>query len=316
MTGHSSPRYKRVTWHAIRTDTVGGNVSSFSVLQHASQNILSSAFKATSSKMVLHVLATPKDNETHKLDIVAVHGLNGHWLDTWTNKPGSSNTWLADLLPLKLPGCRVMSYEYDASVKSMAVGTVRDVARNMFGEFKDKRDGVDIPIVFIAHSLGGIVIKEALVLAEQGQADFPNMTKHTKGIVFFGTPHRGADAANWAMLVIKIARTVLPRSHFRFLKFLKRNSEDLYNVSEDFKHLASRYAIVSFYEEHAYNRCWGKVIVDKDSAIMALLHEDFMMLSGTHTSMCRFSKDDERFDAVWRRIRRAADGPQPSTPIR
>lgn len=50
--------------------------------------------------------------------------------------------------------------------------------------------------------------------------------------------------------------------------------------------------------------------MDRDSALMGLQHEDYMMLSGNHSSMCRFSKgDDERFDAVWRRIRRAANGP-------
>ncbi|KAI0523877.1 Alpha/Beta hydrolase protein [Xylaria bambusicola] len=243
-------------------------------------------------------------------NIVAVHGLNGHYRNTWTDKPGSSaaKIWLSDLLPLKLPGCRVMSYEYDASVESMAVGTVRDIARRMTQEFKDKRES-DVPIVFIAHSLGGIVIKQALVLAEQSPTDFPAMTEQTKGIVFFGTPHRGADAATWGALVTRIVGNAFPLAHFRFMNFLKKNSEGLYKVSEDFRHLASNYAIVSFYEEHAYNRIWGKVIVDKDSATMSLQHEDYMMLSGTHTSMCRFSEDDDRFGAVWRRIQRAVDGP-------
>lgn len=33
-----------------------------------------------------------------------------------------------------------MSYEYDASVESMSVGTIRDIARNMFEQLKDKRE--------------------------------------------------------------------------------------------------------------------------------------------------------------------------------
>ncbi|KAI1201427.1 Alpha/Beta hydrolase protein [Nemania serpens] len=261
----------------------------------------------------LHVLSAPRDNQAHSLDIIAVHGLNGHYRNTWTYKPGSpaETMWLADLLPDQLPGSRVMSFEYDASVESMAVGTIRDIARTMFELLKDKRENLDIPIVFIGHSLGGIVIKQALVLAEQSERDFPGMTKHTKGIVFFGTPHRGADAAQWALLVTKIAGAVVPGKRSRHLKLLTRNSEGLYAISEDFQHLASRYAIVSFYEEHAYNRLWGKVIVDKDSAVMSLQHEDFMMLSGTHTSMCRFSRDDDQFDAVRRRIERASKGAPP-----
>ncbi|KAI1192246.1 Alpha/Beta hydrolase protein [Nemania serpens] len=264
----------------------------------------------------LHVLSTPRDNRVPNLDIIAVHGLNGHYRDTWTYKPGSSaeTMWLKDLLPGELPGCRVMTYEYDASVESMAAGTIRDTARTLFQQLKDKREDLgysDIPIVFIGHSLGGIVIKQALVLAEQSEHDFPGMTKHTKGIVFFGTPHRGADAAQWALLATKIAGAVVPRLRPGHLKLLTRNSEGLYKISEDFQHLAPRYAIVSFYEEFAYNRFWGKVIVDRDSAIMALQHEEYMMLSGTHTSMCRFSRDDDQFDAVRRRIKRASKGPTP-----
>lgn len=33
-----------------------------------------------------------------------------------------------------------MSYEYNASIKSMAVGEIDDVARTMFGKLKDIRE--------------------------------------------------------------------------------------------------------------------------------------------------------------------------------
>jgi hypothetical protein len=48
--------------------------------------------------------------------------------------------WLRDLLPEKLPGCRVMSFQYDASVTSMAVGTIRDVANNLVELLMDERE--------------------------------------------------------------------------------------------------------------------------------------------------------------------------------
>ncbi|KAI1113824.1 Alpha/Beta hydrolase protein [Nemania sp. NC0429] len=264
----------------------------------------------------LHVLSNPPKNEIHNLDIIAVHGLNGHYLNTWTYKPGSQaeTMWLKDLLPEKLPGCRVLSFEYDASIESMSTATVRDIARELFQLLKAQREGnayKNIPIVFIGHSLGGIVIKQSLALARQSQFDYPAMTENTKGIVFFGTPHGGADAAHFALTAVKIAGAVLPLSARRHLELLKRNSEGLFKISDAFRHLASRYVIVSFYEEHAYNRLWGKVIVDKYSAIMGLKHEDFMMLSGTHTSMCRFSREDDQFDLVWRRIQRASEGRTP-----
>lgn len=111
----------------------------------------------------LHIL-TP-DCERPTLDIVAVHGLNGHYKETWTEGHtfGPKTMWLKDLLPEKLPGCRVMSFEYDASVIGMSTTTVRDAARSLFEMLKDKRDDSkydNLPIVFIGHSLGGIIIKQ------------------------------------------------------------------------------------------------------------------------------------------------------------
>ncbi|KAI1172686.1 Alpha/Beta hydrolase protein [Nemania sp. FL0916] len=250
--------------------------------------------------------------QTPSYDIVAVHGLNGHYLDTWRDKPGSptATLWLRDLLPEKLPGCRVMTFEYDASIHSMSTGSVRSNAKALCERLYDKREDVNFketPIVFVGHSLGGIVIKQALSLAED-DPELKSIATDTKGIVFFGTPHRGSDAAQWGLLAKNIAGAVVPGLRSGLLKALQRNSDDLYKISEDFHRLSRKYAIVSFYEEYAY-RIWGKVIVDKSSAIMGLPHEQNMMLSGTHTSMCRFSKGDKQFDAVWRRIKRAGAGP-------
>ncbi|GAW21409.1 hypothetical protein ANO14919_109280 [Xylariales sp. No.14919] len=235
----------------------------------------------------LHLLTEEPQRPTME-SIVAVHGLNGHYMDTFTDKSwfAPATMWLKDLLPEKIPGCRVMSFEYDASVNSMSVANVRDSARSLLEHLRDKREDT------------------ALVLAGY---DYPNMANCTKGIVFFGTPHRGADAAQWALMAEKIGHAVFRTGQSAFLRTLERNSEDLYKISEDFRPISTNYAIVSFYEEYAYN-ILGKVIVDKDSAIMGLPHEQKMMLSGTHTSMCRFSKSDKQFDAVWKRIKRAATG--------
>ncbi|KAI1747836.1 Alpha/Beta hydrolase protein [Xylaria castorea] len=255
----------------------------------------------------LHLLT--EEPKCPTMDIVAIHGLNGHYMNTFTDKSwlAPATMWLKDLLPKKIPGCRTMSFEYDASFNSMSIASVRDTARSLLELLRDKREDTiyaDVPIVIVAHSLGGLISKQALAFA---QDDYPSMASCTKGIVFFGTPHRGADAAHWAVMAEKIGHAVLRTSQSEFLKVLARNSEDLYEITEDFRPIAANYAIVSFYEEYAYN-VLGKVIVDKDSAIMGLPHEQKMMLSGTHTSMCRFSKSDKQFDAVWRRIKRAADG--------
>jgi coenzyme F420-reducing hydrogenase delta subunit len=69
---------------------------------------------------------------------------------------------------------------------------------------------------------------------------------------------------------------------------------------------------VSFYEEDVWPR-YESVIVEKHSALMEVAHEDGVLMGGNHSTMCKFAKgeeDDERFDLVWKRVKRAARGPK------
>jgi pimeloyl-ACP methyl ester carboxylesterase len=48
-------------------------------------------------------------------------------------------------------------------------------------------------IVFVAHSLGGLLVKEVLHRSQQaGEADLNDIVESTKAVVFLGTPHRGS----------------------------------------------------------------------------------------------------------------------------
>lgn len=47
-----------------------------------------------------------------KASIVTVHGLGGHQTDTWADASGNG-TWLSTLLPDRVPGARIMTFEYD-----------------------------------------------------------------------------------------------------------------------------------------------------------------------------------------------------------
>lgn len=67
------------------------------------------------------------------------------------------------------------------------------------------------PCVFVTHSMGGILVKMALVASSQAVAppsmstepDLRQLARNTKGIVFYSTPHFGA---NWAGLGSMTAR--------------------------------------------------------------------------------------------------------------
>lgn len=57
--------------------------------------------------------------------IIAVHGLGGHPINTWTSKQ-TELSWLRDLLPKHLPRARILSYGYDADVVAVLGKTSSD----------------------------------------------------------------------------------------------------------------------------------------------------------------------------------------------
>ncbi|KAH9237218.1 hypothetical protein K456DRAFT_1830755, partial [Colletotrichum gloeosporioides 23] len=99
--------------------------------------------------------------------IVAVHGLNGHREHTWTASGGKH--WLRDFLPTDLPDVRVLCWGYDSNTHStsgVSCHYLYDHARELVADLSRKREVTksrERPIIFVAHSLGGIVVKSVSV---------------------------------------------------------------------------------------------------------------------------------------------------------
>ncbi|KAF8525538.1 hypothetical protein BU17DRAFT_41759 [Hysterangium stoloniferum] len=96
------------------------------------------------------------------VDIVAIHGLDGHREASFTADNGI--LWLRDLLPEALPSARILTYGYDARThgENRARQTMYDVAVDFVARlsaFRIRTRTEDRPLIFIAHSFGGIILK-------------------------------------------------------------------------------------------------------------------------------------------------------------
>lgn len=198
----------------------------------------------------LHTLE-PRDEETTEIvDIIAIHGLNGNYRTTWTDEEAGFN-WLCD--PKTTRHARVMSFSYNSAVQfSKSVSDVYDFADQLLeGVLAVRASEYELqrPLIFICHSLGGIVFKQALVRAHESPR-YAEIIPRIKGVFFFGTPHRGSDMAKWASMLAAIlkAASISSSTNTGLSKDLIPGSRILTNISRSFVQRSSQLRIFSFYE--------------------------------------------------------------------
>lgn len=110
---------------------------------------------------------------------MAVHGLSGDWESTWTD-PDSGKLWLRDFLPLQFPSLklRIWSFGYDsATAFTNSVADIDDAAKALVDALDGERQENNArkkPIIFIAHSLGGIIVKRVCQRMCQVPENFAN----------------------------------------------------------------------------------------------------------------------------------------------
>ncbi|KAJ5745879.1 hypothetical protein N7520_011061 [Penicillium odoratum] len=194
------------------------------------------------------------------VDIIALHGLNGHPTEIWTAYAKETRlNWLKDLLPTAIPNARIMSYGYESSVQfSKSTADIATFAEDLLAEIMSWRMDEEKkarPIIFICHSLGGIVFKQALVKARERDR-FTELLKKIRGVAFFGTPHAGSSLAKFGNIMASIIKlsTLGTTTNARVVAVLKNNSETLWGIARSFVDRRKALPIVSFYEtrEMAY----------------------------------------------------------------
>ncbi|KAH8588043.1 hypothetical protein B0O99DRAFT_377762 [Bisporella sp. PMI_857] len=211
----------------------------------------------------IHIL-WPKTNinQDFDLDIVAIHGLGGDSFKTWTEgNPRSGILWLSDLLPDDLgkeanARARIMTFGYNANlILDPAAGRTATFALELLYELRSKRQGSEQrPIIFVAHSLGGIVLKSALITALTNSGVYGSILQSTRSVLFLGTPHHGvSNLAGLAQLLTKISSSLRLRNHTFAAEELRLWSPTLVDGARRFSEIISKLHVYSFFETNKTN---------------------------------------------------------------
>ncbi|KAG9229223.1 Alpha/Beta hydrolase protein, partial [Amylocarpus encephaloides] len=248
-------------------------------------------------------------------DIVFVHGLTGNRESTWTDKE-SGVFWPAHLLKNDIPKTRIMTFGYDADVvhfwamaSQNSIGNHALKLVNSLAQIRERTETEDRPIIFVTHSLGGLVFEDAMLLSKNSaEPQIQSLLSSTAGVCFLGTPHCGASAANWATVLGSIVN-VVKTTNTGLLNVLKPDSQVLARIQGDFHSMlrmssaqgVTQLKITCFFEELPV-RGVGE-IVPKHSAILPGYNS--IPIHANHMDMTKFPDDeDEGYLAVSTEIMR------------
>ncbi|OTA52656.1 hypothetical protein K449DRAFT_340541, partial [Hypoxylon sp. EC38] len=258
------------------------------------------------------------------IDIAFIHGLQGHPFKTWaavkvrslfsrtkqnrktahvSSEQRPCVFWPRDLLPLQCPKARIMVLGYDTIIaKHQFAGSANKNSifahsRNLVNDLSRSRTPRK-PILFVVHSLGGIVIKEMLsICSTSNNQAFGDILKSTAGVIFLGTPHRGSSGvAGIGEIARKAASMLLMDTNPRILDSLSLKNSDLERCQETFSSLWNKHGFqVKTFQEglplklpipgNAYTL---KVVPDISSCL-GDSRERAEILDADHRSMCRYA---------------------------
>ncbi|KAI1868417.1 uncharacterized protein JN550_006333 [Neoarthrinium moseri] len=139
------------------------------------------------------------DPTSHVADCIAISGLASHPFGSWQPQGGSKTfMWIRDALPHSLPHVRPILYGYDTTLHgSSSFQSIFDIALGLINQLKAHGWSSPNckPLAFLAHSLGGIVLKQAFIaLANKIERDDPILRSSHLMALVEGQPNRALVA--------------------------------------------------------------------------------------------------------------------------
>ncbi|XP_040167371.1 protein SERAC1 isoform X1 [Anopheles arabiensis] len=129
--------------------------------------------------------------------------------DQWLQEPLDSTQrsfcWPMEWLPKDFPSIRVLGLDYESSLSQWSAtgcpcekydGKLQKRAAEFLEKLATSDVGQDRPIIWVGHSMGGLLIKSIMVQAlESPNPKVRRLAENSRVVMFLGTPHRGSGVA-------------------------------------------------------------------------------------------------------------------------
>ena len=134
--------------------------------------------------------------------VIFFHGLGGDAHGTWSADPKDKASFWPAWLAQDIEGLSIYSVAYEASVSGWngSAMELTDRAANVLNLLLVNPDLGAGELILVGHSLGGLVIKQALRKAADEAVDgaeASSFTERVRKVAFLATPHAGSDLAGF-----------------------------------------------------------------------------------------------------------------------
>ncbi|VUC28080.1 unnamed protein product [Clonostachys rosea] len=257
----------------------------------------------------------------HTNDCLVISGLGSHPMGSWQPRGDKTFMWIRDSLPSLLPGVRFIIYGYDTKLPgSKSIQAIPDLARSFIATLQ-AGDWALKSLIFLAHSLGGVLMKQSIVALAGKQGD-RQVLDLIRGGVFFGVPSVGMTVQDLYDMLGEQPNKIL-------LDCLSDKSPYVRKLEEDFERVSSRrMRLVWAYETQetlSLSNCGGSwrrsgpgavmvtpssatgrrhIFIPGDPAPITSNDEWIVQIDADHSNMVKFTMGEQLIMTMADKIRR------------
>uniref|UniRef100_A0A093X7X1 Ankyrin-3 n=1 Tax=Talaromyces marneffei PM1 TaxID=1077442 RepID=A0A093X7X1_TALMA len=229
--------------------------------------------------------------------LVLIHGItNASRLDDPSK--------IGEILSKRVPSARILEFHFPRFVPSqysrwtglkeearVVNKRVHDTCDEMSNQ--ETVDPTEIPLIFMGHGFGGFLTKQIMLMAKNESKFHMNYIR-VRGIIFFGTPHRGVDLLSWENHVLRLLAfsKSTPGSISHLLQTLP---EQLAEDAEEFAALSWQFHVMNMIEGQGTDY---DTVLDRFSASFDSRGGRNIIMSKKHSQLWDLQPEDPWLDTI------------------
>lgn len=259
--------------------------------------------------------------EDADVDFILVGGLGTSPPPNWAIV---SSPWLG---LYEETGCRLNHFHYDYNVvldDKFSFQSLPDACRDLLAALSRLQQAETIrPVLFVSHSLGSFVVKQALCVANAQRQTYAKLLNSVLAIAFLGGLHSSSDPALLSEQCIRIIRMSPNRIPKQSFSRLNDEAWLLADICRLFEDIGLHVEVLSLYETEKtrfkvgfgggkglFGSHQSAVLVNEDTCRCRLVREQCFPISGDHARLPELRMDNGEPDSrvqKWLRFVLGAD---------